>query len=110
MTGNEYQTNVLNWNVDYPESLGAFCSTLKMQEEMGRLASTLLKVLNKKDGSITNKERDIFAIQLGEILAYLVRTMYHCGLTMDYVMQLNLDINAQKEEYNRIDRNNIFKK
>lgn len=110
MTGNEYQTNVLGFNIDYPESLGPFCTLLRMVEKIGMISSTMVDILNKPDASITDKERELLCIELGYVLEYLTRTIYHSGLTLDTVMQKNVDINRIKEEQRNLINRDIFTK
>lgn len=110
MTGNEYQINVLDFNIDYPESLGPFCTLLRMIEKIGIMSSTMVDILNKPDASITNTERDILRNELGEILMYLTRTIYHSGLTLDEVMQRNIDNYNAKQNYENIINRDIFKR
>ena len=110
MTGNEYQTNILGFNIDYPESLGPFCTLLKMMDKIGMLSSTMVTILNKPDASITNKERTVLIDELGEILSYLTRTIYHCGLTLDDVMQNSIDKNKTMDEYKKIIDSDMFRK
>ena len=110
MTGAEYQNNILNYNVSYPENLGAFCSVLLMQQEIGKLSNTLVKILSKPDASITEEERHIFAIQLGELLMNLTRTAFHCGLSLDSVMQYNIDLHNRQNSIQNIKSRDILKK
>lgn len=110
MTGNEYQTNVLGFDVDYPENLGPFCTLLKMMEKIGIVSSTMVNILNKPDASVTDKERDILKFELGEILSYLTRTIYHSGLTLDDVMQTNVDYHNNNKMIKNILQDDIFRK
>ena len=110
MTGNEYQTNVLGFDLKYPEGLGPFCTLLRMMEKIGMMSSTMVDILNKPDASITNKERDILRNELGEILMYLTRTIYHSGLTLDEVMQYNVDKQNNRQEYESIINRDMFKR
>lgn len=110
MTGNEYQTNVMGFDIDYPDNLGAFCTLLRMMERIGYMSSTMVDILNKPDASITNKERDILKSELGELLMYLTRTIYHSGLTLDEVMQYNVDVFMRKQNYKNLMKNDIFRK
>ncbi len=110
MTGNEYQTNVLGFNINYPESLGPFCTLLRMMEKIGYMSSTMVDILNKKDAAITNKERDLLCDELGDILLYLTRTIHHSGLTLDEVMQRSIDVNNARQNYNDIVNRDIFKR
>ena len=110
MTGNEYQTNVLGFDLKYPEGLGPFCPLLRMMEKIGTMSSTMVDILNKPDASITNRERDILRNELGEILMYLTRTIYHSGLTLDEVMQYNVDVQNNRQEYENIIYRDIFKR
>jgi len=110
MTGNEYQTNVMGFDIDYPDNLGAFCTLLRMMERIGYMSSTMVDILNKPDASITNKERDILRNELGELLMYLTRTIYHSGLTLDEVMQYNVDVFMQKQNYKNLIKNDIFRR
>ena len=110
MTGNEYQTNVMGFDIDYPDNLGAFCTLLRMMERIGYMSSTMVDILNKPDASITNKERDILKSELGELLMYLTRTIYHSGLTLDEVMQYNVDVFMQKQNYKNLIKNDIFRR
>jgi len=110
MTGNEYQTNVMGFDIDYPDNLGAFCTLLRMMERIGYMSSTMVDILNKPDASITNKERDILKSELGELLMYLTRTIYHSGLTLDEVMQYNVDVYMRKQNYKNLIKNDIFRR
>ena len=110
MTGNEYQTNVMGFDIDYPDNLGAFCTLLRMMERIGYMSSTMVDILNKPDASITNKERDILRNELGELLMYLTRTIYHSGLTLDDVMQYNVDVFTRKQNYKNLIKNDIFRR
>lgn len=110
MTGSEYQNTILNYGVGYPENLGAFCSVLKMNEQLGALSAHLVKILSKPRAEITPKERDVFAVQLGEMLAYLTRTIYHCGLNLDDIMQLNIDLTNRYNEIHNMSNKDIFRK
>ena len=110
MTGNEYQTNVMGFDIDYPDNLGAFCTLLRMMERIGYMSSKMVDILNKPDASITNKERDILKSELGELLMYLTRTIYHSGLTLDEVMQYNVDVFMQKQNYKNLIKNDIFRR
>jgi len=110
MTGNEYQTNVMGFDIDYPDNLGAFCTLLRMMERIGYMSSTMVDILNKSDASITNKERDILRNELGELLMYLTRTIYHSGLTLDDVMQYNVDVFTRKQNYKNLIKNDIFRR
>lgn len=110
MTGNEYQTNVLGFDLKYPEGLGPFCTLLRMMEKIGMMSSTMVDILNKPDASITNNERDILRNELGEILMYLTRTIYHSGLTLDEVMQYNVDKQNNRQEYESIINRDMFKR
>lgn len=110
MTGNEYQTNIMNFDIDYPENLGAFCTLLRMMEKIGIMSSTMVDILNKPDASITNTERNILREELGELLMNLTRTVYHSGLTLDDVMQYNIDLYNRKQNYKTILNNDIFRK
>lgn len=110
MTGNEYQKNVLGFNIDYPESLGSFCTLLRMMEKIGNISSTMVDILNKPDASITDKEREILCDSLGDVLMYLTRTIHHSGLTLDDVMQRNIDLNNAKQNYESIVQRDIFRK
>ena len=38
MTGNEYQTNVLGFDLKYPEGLGPFCTLLRMMEKIDMMS------------------------------------------------------------------------
>lgn len=110
MTGNEYQTNVLGFDIDYPESLGAFCTLLRMNERLGHLSSIMVDILNKSDASITEKERDMICDELGKILMYLTMTAHHSGLTLDDIMQYNVDVNNTRQKYKNIINNDIFRR
>ena len=110
MTGNEYQTNVLGFNLSYPEGLGPFCPLLLMINKIGDMSSTMVDILNKPDAAITNNERAILCNELGDILMYLTRTIHHSGLTLDDVMQNNVDVNNTKQEYENIIKRDIFQK
>ena len=110
MTGNEYQINVMGFDIDYPDNLGAFCTLLRMMERIGHMSSTMVDILNKPDASITNKERDILKSELGELLMYLTRTIYHSGLTLDDVMQYNVDVFMRKQNYKNLIKNDIFRR
>ena len=74
------------------------------------MSSTMVDILNKPDASITNKERDILRNELGEILMYLTRTIYHSGLTLDEVMQYNVDKQNNRQEYESIINRDMFKR
>ena len=54
--------------------------------------------------------RDILRNELGEILMYLTRTIYHSGLTLDEVMQYNVDVQNNRQEYENIINRDIFKR
>lgn len=109
MTGNEYQNNVMGFNMNYPDGLGPFCPLLLTMNRIGVLSSTMVDILNKPDAAITNTERDVLCIELGEILMELTRTIHHSGLTLDEVMQKNIDINNAKRNRDVMMGNDIFK-
>ena len=81
-----------------------------MNERIGSLSSMMVDILNKPDASITNKERDEMSVKLGEILMYLTRTIHHCGLTLDDIMQQNIDIQNNKLQYENVLNRDIFRR
>lgn len=110
MTGTEYQHTAVEFPTKYPESLGAFYTVLGMNKTTGELSNILMGILEKNDSSITEKERNLIGTKLGYLLYYIAKTADSCALTLDKIMQDNIDLMTYNRDKMNILNDDIFSK
>lgn len=111
MTGTEYQHTVVEFPTKYPESLGPFYTVLGMNKTVGELSNILMGLLEKSESIVTEKEREQIEIKLGYLLYYIAKTADSCGLTLDTVMQDNINLMTfNRDRLNSINTDMFHKK
>ena len=102
MDFNDYQTKSRK-TAGYP-AIGhpVIYPTLGLANEAGEVAGKIKKVFRDKDGQINDETRDALKAELGDVLWYLAQVATELDLTLDEIVEYNIE-----KLYSRLERGKI---
>lgn len=90
MTIKDYEEGVIK-TARYPKKIGLLYCTLGLVGESGEVAEKVKKLYRDKDGLVSPQFRKDIVKELGDVMWYVTNTAKELGLTLEEVMQANLD-------------------
>lgn len=94
LTPNEYQKRALTTRMPLPneiDKVGIIYATMLLAGEAGEFSNKVSKILRDKDWIFSNEDIDTLALELGDVLWSLADLSSSLGITLEEVMQKNLD-------------------
>lgn len=101
MTGNQYQTLAEKTNTVTGE-FALYYATLGLVGEAGEIANKVKKIIRDDNGKITQEKKDDLSKELGDVMWYIARTCNELELSLDNVMQQNIEKLLTRLEKNTI--------
>lgn len=92
MTFDEYQKQALTTAISHPDPLmDKTIWAMGISGEAGEVIEKWKKIVAYKDGKISDEDRQELKKELGDVVWYIAVFAHSLGLSLDEVMQLNLD-------------------
>ena len=98
MNFNDYQ-NAAAKTATYPNVGNNYIyPVLGLNGEAGEVAEKIKKVIRQEDGIISKERKQELAKELGDVLWYVAQMVTELGLSLDDVVQMNVDKLASRQE------------
>ncbi len=99
MTFDEYQKTALTTAINHPDKLmNQTIFAMGISGEAGEVLEKWKKIVAYKDGKISDDDRAELKKELGDVVWYVAVMAHSLGLSLDEVMQLNLDKLASRKK------------
>ena len=99
MTFDEYQKQALTTAISHPDPLmDKTIWAMGISGEAGEVIEKWKKIVAYKDGKISDEDRQELKKELGDVVWYIAVFAHSLGLSLDEVMQLNLDKLANRNK------------
>lgn len=102
---NEYQQISQNFAF-YPHALGPYYTTLGTMSMLGKLSERLQKSLKENDGKISQRDKQLIGIAIGDVLYYLACTATDLNLSLDDICRMNIRKNSYQKEQEILNNTN----
>lgn len=102
MTGNEYQQLAERTNLMDKGSEALYYAALGLAGEAGEVANTTKKIMRDHDHIVTDEKRAEIKKELGDVMWYIARLSSELGLSLDEIMQANIDKLASRMERGKL--------
>jgi len=101
MTGEEYQNKAKKTAV-YPKDVAVYYLTLGLTGEAGEIANKAKKIIRDNNFEITEEVKQNLKKEMGDVLWYIAMLCNELNLSMDEVMQYNIEKLASRMERGKI--------
>ena len=105
MTVNEYQNEAHKYAVYNTCDESRMYPILGLAEEAGEVAGKFAKIIRDKQGVISKEDELAIVKELGDVCWMIAEVANNLGVTLEQVMQGNLDKLASRKERNVINGN-----
>ncbi len=99
MTLDEYQAKALTTAITNPDPLmDKTIWAMGVAGEAGEVVEKWKKIVAYKDGKVSKEDREEFKKELGDVVWYIAVLAHRLGLSLEEIMQLNIQKLASRQK------------